>query len=155
VIIAVTYFGFAMLVDKVNQRWLYVFGTSIGIVAWGILIFIGIKNHVALWTFTILWGIHAGISVQAFYALWASELFPAKYRAAAQGIMFFAVRSIAAVWGFGFVNIYGESGEGFYTAAYIMIGLLIVALIIGTIWTPKTQGKSLQQITKERYGEDI
>lgn len=155
VIIAVTYFGFAMLVDKVNQRWLYVFGTSIGIVAWGILIFIGIKNHAALWTFTILWGIHAGISVQAFYALWASELFPAKYRAAAQGIMFFAVRSIAAVWGFGFVNIYGENGEGFYTAANIMMGLLIVALIIGTIWTPKTQGKSLQQITKERYGDDV
>ncbi len=155
VIIAVTYFGFAMLVDKVNQRWLYVFGTTIGIVAWCILIFIGIKNHVALWTFTMLWGIHAGISVQAFYALWASELFPAKYRAAAQGIMFFAVRSIAAVWGFGFVNIYGENGEGFSTAAYIMIGLLIFALIVGTIWTPKTQGKSLQQITKERYGEDI
>ncbi len=155
VIIAVTYFGFALFVDKVNQRWLYVFGTSIGIVAWCILIFIGIKDHVALWTFTMLWGIHAGISVQAFYALWASELFPAKYRAAAQGIMFFAVRSIAAVWGFGFVNIYGENGEGFYTAAYIMIGLLIVALLIGTIWTPKTQGKSLQQITKERYGADI
>jgi MFS transporter, SP family, inositol transporter len=155
VIIAVTYFGFALLVDKVNQRWLYVFGTSIGIVAWCILIFIGIKNHFALWTFTMLWGIHAGISVQAFYALWASELFPAKYRAAAQGIMFFAVRSIAAVWGFGFVNIYGENGEGFYTAASIMIGLLLVALIIGTIWTPKTQGKSLEQITKERYGEDI
>lgn len=155
VIIAVTYFGFAMVVDKVNQRRLYVFGTSIGIVAWGILIFIGIKNHAALWTFTILWGIHAGISVQAFYALWASELFPAKYRAAAQGIMFFAVRSVAAIWGLGFVNIYGENGEGFYTAAYIMIGLLIVALIIGTIWTPKTRGKSLQQITEERYGEDI
>jgi inositol transporter-like SP family MFS transporter len=155
VIIAVTYFGFAMLVDKVNQRWLYVFGTTIGIVAWGILIFVGIKNHFALWTFTILWGIHAGISVQAFYALWASELFPAKYRAAAQGIMFFAVRSVAAIWGFGFVHIYGENGEGFYTAANIMIGLLLVALIIGTIWTPKTRGKSLQQITRERYGEDI
>lgn len=155
VIIAVTYFGFAMLVDKVNQRWLYVFGTSIGIVAWGILIFIGIKNHAALWAFTILWGIHAGISVQAFYALWASELFPAKYRAAAQGIMFFAVRSVAAIWGLKFVNIYGANGEGFYTAAYIMMGLLIVALIIGTIWTPKTRGKSLQQITKERYGADI
>lgn len=155
IIISVTYFGFALLVDKVNQRLLYVIGTSIGILAWGILIFVGIKNQVALWTFTILWGIHAGVGVQAFYALWASELFPAKYRAAAQGVMFFAVRSIAAVWGLGFVNIYGEKGEGFYTAAYIMIGLLIFALIVGTIWTPKTQGKSLQQITKERYGEDI
>ena len=155
VIIAVTYFGFAMLVDKVNQRWLYVFGTSIGIIAWFILIFVGIKNYVALWAFTILWGTHAGISVQAFYALWASELFPAKYRAAAQGIMFFAVRGIAAVWGLGFVNIYGENGEGFNTAAYLMIGLLIIALVIGTIWTPKTRGKTLHQITKERYGEEI
>jgi inositol transporter-like SP family MFS transporter len=69
--------------------------------------------------------------------------------------MFFAVRSIAAVWGLGFVNIYGEDGEGFSTAAYIMIGLLMFALIVGAIWTPKTQGKSLQQISKERYGEDI
>lgn len=155
VIIAVTYFGFAMLVDKVNQRWHYFIGTSIGIAAWFILIFIGIKNYFALWTFTILWGTHAGISVQAFYALWASELFPAKYRAAAQGIMFFAVRGIAAVWGLVFVQIYGENGEGFNTAAYMMIGLLLIALIVGTIWTPKTRGKTLQQITKERYGDDI
>lgn len=155
VIIAVTYFGFSKFVDKVNQRWLYFIGTGIGIIAWGILIFIGIKNYVALWTFTILWGIHAGISVQAFYALWASELFPAQYRAAAQGVMFFVVRGIAALWGFGFVYIYGENGEGFYTAAKIMMGLLVVALIIGTIWTPKTRGKTLQQITEERYGDDI
>lgn len=154
VIIAVTYFGFAKLIDKVNQRWFYIVGTLIGIAAWAILIFIGIKSHAALWAFTILWGIHAGVGVQAFYALWASELFPAKYRAAASGIMFFAVRSIAALWGLGFVGIYGEKGEGFNTAAYIMMGLMIVALIIGAIWTPKTQGKTLQQITKERYGED-
>lgn len=155
IIIAVTYFGFAMLVDKVNQRLLYFIGTFIGIVAWFILIFVGIKDYAALWAFTILWGTHAGVSVQAFYALWASELFPAKYRAAAQGVMFFAVRGIAAIWGLVFVNIYGENGEGFNTAAYLMIGLLIVALLIGTIWTPKTQGKTLQQITKERYGEEI
>ena len=69
--------------------------------------------------------------------------------------MFFAVRGIAAIWGLVFVQIYGENGEGFNTAAYMMIGLLIVALIIGTIWTPKTRGKTLQQITKERYGDDI
>lgn len=155
IIVAVTYFGFAMLVDKVNQRWLYFFGTGIGIVAWCILIFVGIKDHFALWVFTILWGIQGGISVQAFYALWSSELFPAKYRAAAQGVMFFIVRGASAIWGLAFVNIYGANGEGFYLAAYIMVGLLLVALAIGTIWTPKTRGKTLEQITKERYGDDI
>lgn len=155
VIVAVTYFGFAMLVDKVNQRWLFFAGTGIGIVAWLILMFVGIKDHFALWVFTILWGIQGGLSVQAFYALWASELFPAKYRAAAQGIMFFIVRGASAIWGLVFVHIYGRNGEGFELSAYLMIGLLLVALIIGTIWTPKTQGKTLEQITKERYGDDI
>jgi inositol transporter-like SP family MFS transporter len=155
IIVAVTYFGFAMFVDKVNQRWLYFVGTAIGVAAWVILVFVGIKNHSALWTFTILWGIHAGLGVQAFYALWASELFPAKYRAAAQGVMFFMVRSGAAIWGLVFVNIYGKNGEGFNLAAYIMIGLLIFALIVGTIWAPKTRGKTLKQITEERYGSEV
>ena len=155
IIVVVTYFGFAMLIDKVNQRWLYFIGTSIGIIAWVILIFVGIKNMSALWTFTILWGVHAGLGVQAFYALWASELFPAKYRAAAQGVMFFIVRSGAAIWGLVFTGIYGQDGEGFTLAGYIMIGLLLFALIVGTIWAPKTQGKTLKQITKERYGADI
>lgn len=155
IIVAVTYFGFSMLIDKVNQRWLYLFGTGIGIVAWLILISVGIKDHFALWIFTILWGIQGGISVQAFYALWASELFPAKYRAAAQGVMFFIVRGASALWGLVFVHIYGRNGEGFYLAAYLMIGLLFVALLIGTIWTPKTRGKTLEQITKERYGDEI
>ncbi len=155
IIVAVTYFGFAMLVDKVNQRWLYFFGTGIGIVAWLILVFVGIKDHAALWAFTVLWGIQGGISVQAFYALWASELFPAKNRAAAQGVMFFIVRGASAIWGLAFVNIYGANGEGFTLAAHLMIGLLLIALVIGTIWTPKTRGKTLQQITKERYGDEV
>ncbi|MDR2804642.1 MAG: MFS transporter [Dysgonamonadaceae bacterium] len=155
VIVAVTYFGFALLVDKVNQRWLYFTGSFIGIVAWLILVFVGIKDHFALWTFTILWGIQGGMSVQAFYALWASELFPAKYRAAAQGIMFFLVRGASAIWGFVFVHIYGKTGEGFELAAYIMIGLLFFALIVGTLWAPKTRGKTLKQITEERYGNEI
>ncbi len=155
VIVGVTYFGFAMLVDKVNQRWLFFAGTAIGIVAWLILVFVGIKDHFALWIFTLLWGIQGGLSVQAFYALWASELFPAKYRAAAQGVMFFIVRGASAIWGMVFVYIYGRNGEGFELAAYIMIGLLLFALIVGTIWAPKTQGKTLEEITKERYGDEV
>jgi inositol transporter-like SP family MFS transporter len=155
IIIAVTYFGFSLLVDKVNQRLLYFLGTSIGIAAWVILVFVGITDHLALWLFTFLWGIHAGMGVQAFYALWASELFPAKYRAAAQGVMFFVVRGASAVWGLVFVGIYGKDGEGFRLAAYLMIGLLLIALVIGLIGTPRTRGKTLQEITKERYGDDI
>ena len=141
-----------MVVDKVNQRWLYCFGVSMAVLAWLIIVTIGINGMAGLLFFTLLWAIQAGVSVQSFYALWASELFPAKYRAAAQGIMFFVVRGLSAAWGLGFVYIYGENGEGFYRAAYIMIGLLMVSLLVGTIWTPKTRGKTLEQITRERYG---
>ena len=155
IIIIFATFVFSMIVDKVNQRWLYVFGVGMGVVAWLIIVTIGIRSISGLLLFTLLWAIQAGVSVQAFYALWASELFPAKYRAAAQGIMFFVVRGISAVWGLGFVHIYGENGEGFYRAAYIMIALLMISLVVGMIWTPQTRGKTLEQITKERYGDDI
>jgi inositol transporter-like SP family MFS transporter len=36
-----------------------------------------------------------------------------------------------------------------------MMGLLLGALIIGTVWAPKTRGKTLKQITEERYGNDV
>jgi len=142
--------GFALLADKVNQRVLYAFGTTLGLAAWVILTFVGITNSTALWAFVILWGVHAGFGVQAFYALWASELFHARYRAAAQGIMFFIVRGGAAIWSFVFTGVYASAG--FYAAGNIMVGLLIFALVVGVIWTPNTRGKSLREISEERYG---
>lgn len=155
IVIIATTFLFSMIIDKVNQRWLYFCGVFSAVAAWIFLAIIGVNSITGLIVFTALWAIQGGISVQAFYALWASELFPAKYRAAAQGIMFFVVRGFSAVWGLCFVHIYGQNGEGFLTAAYIMMALLAVSLLIGCIWTPKTQGKSLEQITKERYGDTI
>ena len=50
--------------------------------------------------------------------------------------------------------IYGEQGEGFTVAAYCMIGLLLISLIVGFIGCPNTRGKSLEQITHERYGDN-
>ena len=152
-IIIATTFVFSMIVDKVNQRWLYFTGVMFAVLAWVLVLTVGITGIAGLLVFTLLWGLQGGISVQSFYALWASELFPARYRAAAQGIMFFMVRGLSAVWGLGFVYIYGEEGEGFTRAAWVMLALLVVSLVIGTIWAPETRGKTLEQITRERYGE--
>lgn len=155
VVIIITTFFFSMIVDKVNQRWLYAVGVGTGVLAWVMIVTIGVSSIFGLLVFSLLWGIQAGISVQSFYALWASELFQAKYRAAAQGVMFFIVRGFSALWGIEFAHIYGLNGEGFTLAAYIMMGLLLISMIVGTIWTPHTQGKTLEQITKERYGDEI
>ena len=155
VIIIFTTFIFSLIVDKVNQRWLYAAGVSFGVLAWVIVIFLGINSLSGLLFFTLLWGLQAGISVQSFYALWASELFPAKYRAAALGVMFFVGRGLSAVWGLVFVYIYGNEGQGFTLAATIMLIFFVISLLIGTIGAPVTRGKSLEQITRERYGEDF
>jgi len=155
IIIIVTTFFFSLIVDKVNQRWLFFTGVMFAVIAWVLVLTVGINSLIGLIVFTILWGLQGGISVQTFYALWASELFPAQYRAAAQGIMFFIVRGLSAAWGLGFVHIYGEHGEGFTRAAVVMLVLLLISLIIGTVGAPDTRGKSLEEITRERYGSVV
>ena len=155
VVVVATTFIISFLVDKVAHRIIYVFGLLCALTAWFIIIGIGVDSLMWLWIFTILWGINNGCSVQVFYALWGSELFPAKFRAGAQGLMFFIVRGLSAVWGLVFTYIYGENGEGFTVAAYCMVALLAISLIVGVIGAPNTRGKSLDQITKERYGDTV
>ncbi len=141
-------------IDRISHKFVYVLGLLVAISPWAMVVTTGIGSTASLWAFAILWGIEGGLSVQIFYALWGSELFPAKFRAGAQGLMFFLVRGLSAVWGLVFTYIYGENGEGFTLAAWCMIALLIISLVIGVIGAPNTRGKSLAQITRERYGEE-
>ena len=154
-IIVGTTFITSQLIDKMSHKVLYTIGLLFSLSAWFIIVGIGVGGPAGLWSFAILWGIQGGISVQIFYALWGTELFPAKFRAGAQGLMFFIVRGLSAVWGLIFASIYGENGEGFTIAAYCMIALLLVSLIVGFVGCPQTRGKSLEQITRERYGDEV
>ena len=153
-IVVGTTFVLSHFIDRFPHLYFYIFGLLAALCAWAIII-VGVNGMTGLWVFTILWGINNGCSVQVFYALWGSELFPAKFRAGAQGMMFFIVRSLSAVWGLVFTYIYGEQGEGFTVAAYCMVALLLVSLLVGTFGCPNTRGKSLETITKEHYGEHV
>ena len=149
IVVAIT-FVLSFFIDKLPHRLFYVLGLVAALATW-LVIISGVNGMGSLWAFSILWGINGGLSVQIFYALWGSELFPAKFRAGAQGLMFFIVRGLSAVWGLVFTYIYGEQGEGFTLAAWCMIVLLLISLIVGVIGAPNTRGKSLEEITKERY----
>ena len=153
IIVGVT-FCVSKVIDKSSHRLIYILGLLFALSAWAIIVTIGVSGPVGLWSFAILWGIEGGMSVQIFYALWGSELFPAKFRAGAQGLMFFIVRGLSAVWGLVFTYIYGENGEGFTIAAWCMIALLATSLIVGLIGMPNTRGKALDEITRERYGDN-
>ena len=152
IVVAIT-FCISFFIDRIPHKLVYVLGLLAGLATW-LIIIRGVSGIGSLWAFSILWGINGGLGVQIFYALWGSELFPAKFRAGAQGLMFFIVRGLSALWGLVFTFIYGENGEGFTLAAYCMIALLLFSLVIGVLGCPNTRGKSLEQITKERYGED-
>lgn len=154
IIVGVT-FIVSKIIDKSSHKAIYVFGLLVAISAWLVIVTIGVNGMFGLWAFAILWGVQGGSSPQIFYALWGSELFPAKFRAGAQGLMFFIVRGLSALWGLVFTYIYGENGEGFTIAAFCMIALLSISLVVGFIGAPNTRGRALNDITRERYGEDF
>ena len=153
IIVGVT-FVVSKLIDKTPHKLIYTFGLLAALCAWLVIVTIGVNGPAGLWAFAILWGVQGGASPQIFYALWGSELFPAKFRAGAQGLMFFIVRGLSALWGLVFTYIYGENGEGFIIAAYCMIVLLLISLVVGIIGAPKTRGRALDDIVRERYGEN-
>lgn len=153
-VVVVVTFCLSFFIDRLPHKLFYVLGLVAALATW-VVIIKGVTGIGSLWAFSILWGVNGGLSVQIFYALWGSELFPAKFRAGAQGLMFFIVRGLSAAWGLIFTYIYGENGEGFTLAAWCMIILLLISLIVGVIGAPNTRGKSLAQITKERYGETV
>lgn len=148
--VVTTYFGFMKLGDKINQRLLFGVGAAMGIIAWIILTFAPM-NWISLILFVVLWGSAAGIGAQAFYALWTSELFPTRYRAGAQGLMYFIVRTGISIYSFVLPTILVSLG--FKVTGIIMISFLVIHAVIGIVLTPKTQGKTLRQIELERYGE--
>ena len=153
VIVGITFIT-SKLIDKIEHKLIYVFGLVVAILAWIVVLEPGVDTTFGLWAFAILWGVQGGTSVQIFYALWGSELFPAKFRAGAQGFMFFLVRGLCAFGGLTFTHIFGKEGEGLITAAYIMMALLALSLIVGVVGSPKTRARSLEDITKERYGDN-
>lgn len=117
--------------------------------AWLILTFTGM-NWFSLFAFVILWGSAAGFGAQAFYGLWASELFPTRYRAGAQGFIYFLVRFGIAIWSFLLPTIMDTLS--FKVAGIVMIVFLVIHCIIGIVLAPSTQGKTLEEIEKERFG---
>lgn len=155
---------FSKFGDKIPHRILFAATAVMALAAWVVMVFFGMQLEAGtadswgwlLWVFVALWGISAGFSAQCFYALWSTELFPTLYRGGVQGIMFFLVRGVLGIWSLVAVAGLGvETPSGFVTAGIIMCGFLLVSLVVGVIWCPNTQGRTLDEITEERYGKHI
>lgn len=74
-------------------------------------------------------------------------MFPTLLRSTAQGVMFAVVRIALGVFSF-FVPFL--TATGFTTLAWILVGFLSVSGVIGFVWAPRNEGKSLEQLDAER-----
>ena len=133
-----------------SRRTLYVIGAAMGVVAWALLSY-GNSSLPILLAFAVIWGTSAGIGAQAFYSVWSSELFATRHRATAQGLLFFAARCAVGGLSYVFPTLLTQHGVPF--VGTILIGSLLVALVVGAVWAPDTQGRSLRDIEEERYPE--
>ena len=132
--------------DKVNQRLMFAASAIIQVIGMSLLAIFPLTTPVALTYLVLVW-FGSGFGAQSFFQLWSAELFPTLIRSTAQGITFAVVRIGLGLWSF-FVPVL--TATGFTRLAWILTGFLVVSGLIGMIWAPRNEGKSLQQIQEER-----
>lgn len=140
------YFIFMKLADKVNQRLLFAISAITQVIGMSLLALFPLTLTVAI-IHVFLMSVGGGFGAQSFFQLWSSEMFPTALRATAQGVMFAMVRIVLGVFTF-FVP--WLTATGFTTLAWILVGFLAISGVIGFIWAPRNEGKSLEQLEAER-----
>jgi inositol transporter-like SP family MFS transporter len=144
-------FIFMRYVDHVNQRFLYGLSALIQVIAMPLLTVFPL-TLTTIWLFVVLSAIGQGFGAQAFFQLWSAELFPTLLRSTAQGIMFAIVRIGLGLWSF-FVPALASTD--FATLWWVLTGFVAVSGLIGVIWGPRNEGKSLDQIEAEQNARTI
>ena len=139
-------FVFMRLADRVNQKLLFVAAALIQIAGMALLALFPLTLPVAM-AYLFLTQFGGGFGQQSFFQLWSAELFPTLLRATAQGVTFAVVRIGLGLWSF-FVPVL--TSTGFTTLAWILTGFLVASALVGLIWAPRHEGKSLEQIQAER-----
>ncbi|MFN4095321.1 MAG: MFS transporter [Sphingomonas sp.] len=140
------FFIFMKLADRANQRLLFGISAVTQVIGMALLAIFPLTLPVAI-IHVFLMSVGGGFGAQSFFQLWSSEMFPTALRATAQGLMFAVVRIVLGVFSF-FVP--ALVATGFHTLAWILVGFLAISGIIGFIWAPRNEGKSLEQLEAER-----
>ncbi|WP_219893021.1 MFS transporter [Aquisediminimonas profunda] len=137
---------FMPLSDKVNQRTLFGLSALLQVVGMAMLAVFGFTLQTVL-LHVVIMGIAGGFGAQSFFQLWSSELFPTAIRSRAQGVTFAVVRVSLGVWSLAVPSL---ASNDFATLAWILTGFLAASGIVGWIWAPSNEGKSLEQLEAER-----
>ena len=143
------YFVFMKVSDKVNQRLLFGISALIQVIGMALFAVLPMTLPVAL-LHIFLMAFGQGFGAQCFFQLWSSEMFPTLLRSTAQGVMFAMVRVSLGFWSF-FVPVL--TATGFQTLAWILTGFLVISGIIGVVFAPRNEGKSLEELEAKLRAE--
>lgn len=141
-------FVFMRFSDRIDHRRLFAVAAILQVIGTMLLAVAPLTAPVAI-AYLALNALGAGFGAQSFFQLWSSELFPTLLRSSAQGLMFAVVRIGLGIWSF-FVPLI--TSVSFHALAWILTAFLIASGLIGTIWAPRNEGKSLEAIEGALYG---
>ncbi len=134
---------FIPLSDKISQRTLFGVSALMQVVGMAMLAWFGFTLEIVI-AHIVIMGLAAGFGAQSFFQLWSAELFPTSIRSRAQGVTFFAVRVSLGLWSLAVPTL---ATYDFTTLAWILTGFLMVSGVVGFVWAPSNQGKTLEEIT--------
>ena len=108
----------------------------------------GFKLEIVIIHIVII-GIAGGFGAQSFFQLCSVELFPTAIRSSAQGVCFAVVRVGLGLWSLAVPSL---ASSNYTELAWILTGFLVASGVIGWLWAPRHEGKSLEQIAAARAG---
>ncbi|HWU02345.1 MAG TPA: MFS transporter [Novosphingobium sp.] len=142
------WFIFMRLSDKVDQRVLFGVSAALHVAGMALLAVFGFHLPVVI-AHILIMGVASGFGAQSFFQLWSSEMFPTAIRSTAQGLAFAIVRIAMGVWSLAVPSL---AANDFTQLAWILTGFLVISGVVGVVWAPRNEGKSLEQLDAERRG---
>jgi inositol transporter-like SP family MFS transporter len=138
---------FMRLSDKMNQRALFGISAAMHVFGMAMIAIFGFSNlYIVIAHFAIM-GIAGGFGAQSFFQLWSADQFPTAIRSTAQGITFAIVRISLGLWSLAVPTL---AKSDFTQLCWILTGFLVASGVIGYVWAPRNEGKSLEQLEAER-----
>jgi len=137
--------------DKINRRIHYLISAIVCAIAFAVPIALPFKILAVAATNVVLFGFGQGIGLWPITRMWSVELFPTEIRNTAQGITWASMRFSIGVWSIFVPTII--STLGYPAMAAVFTAFFIVAGILGGLYGPKSQGKPLEEVTRDFYGE--
>jgi MFS transporter, SP family, inositol transporter len=141
------FFIFMKLSDRVNQRTLFGISALLHVFGMAMIAVFGFSSIAIVIAHFAIMGIAGGFGAQSFFQLWSADQFPTAIRSTAQGITFAIVRISLGLWSLAVPSL---AKADFTVLCWILTGFLIASGIIGYIWAPRNEGKSLEQLEAER-----